>query len=99
MKEIKRSFKSKMGGRTRRPEGGARSRTNGPRHRMMNRYQPPEAGSIDYKNIAVLQRYLNDRGKIVPRRITGLTSHDQRKITIAIKKARILALLPVGGAR
>lgn len=49
---------------------------------------------IDYKDIKKLQRYLTERGKILPRRVTGLCSKHQRKLTIAIKRARIIALLP-----
>ncbi len=49
---------------------------------------------IDYKDIKTLKRYLTDRGKIVPRRITGNCSKHQRTITQAIKRARAIALLP-----
>ena len=49
---------------------------------------------IDYKDIKTLQRYLTDRGKIVPRRITGSCAKHQRAITRAIKRARSIALLP-----
>ena len=49
---------------------------------------------IDYKDIPRLRRYLSERGKIVPRRVTGACAHHQRKLTIAIKRARHLAFLP-----
>ncbi len=49
---------------------------------------------IDYKDTKTLKRYLTDRGKIVPRRITGNCSKHQRRITTAIKRARSIALLP-----
>nr|YP_009436792.1 ribosomal protein S18 [Cyphia schlechteri]ATG27167.1 ribosomal protein S18 [Cyphia schlechteri] len=49
---------------------------------------------IDYRNLSLLSRFLSDRGKILPRRVTRLTLKQQRLITIAIKRARILALLP-----
>ncbi len=49
---------------------------------------------IDYKDIARLRRFLSERAKILPRRVTGTCAHHQRKLTIAIKKARHLALLP-----
>ena len=49
---------------------------------------------IDYKDIARLRRFLSERAKILPRRVTGCCAHHQRKLTIAIKKARHLALLP-----
>ena len=53
---------------------------------------------IDYKNPEVLKRFITDRGKIIPRRISGATSAQQRKITIAIKRARFLALIPSSAA-
>jgi small subunit ribosomal protein S18 len=49
---------------------------------------------IDYKDIDLLRKFITERGKILPRRITGLTSKQQRDLTIAIKRARLLALLP-----
>ena len=49
---------------------------------------------IDYKNPQLLKNFLTDRGKIVPARISGLTARQQRQLTQAIKRARMLALLP-----
>ena len=49
---------------------------------------------INYKNIELLKRYITETGKIVPGRVSGLTSSQQRKITKAIKVARYMALLP-----
>lgn len=49
---------------------------------------------IDFKEPAKLRRYLSDRGKIEPRRKTGTCAYHQRKLTIALKRARHLALLP-----
>lgn len=49
---------------------------------------------IDYKDIELLSKFLNEQGKILPRRITGLTTKQQTKITKAVKRARILSLLP-----
>lgn len=49
---------------------------------------------IDYKNADMLARYLTDRGKIRPRRKTGLCAKHQRRLSVAIKRARHLALLP-----
>jgi len=54
---------------------------------------------IDYKNVALLQKYLNDRGKIVPRRISGVTAKKQRQLSLAIKRARFLGLLTTGGVK
>ena len=50
--------------------------------------------SIDYKDVELLSKFLSEQGKILPRRLTGLTTKQQTKITKAIKRARILALLP-----
>ena len=49
---------------------------------------------IDYKNPQLLKNFLTDRGKIVPARISGLSARQQRQLTKAIKRARMLALLP-----
>lgn len=49
---------------------------------------------IDYKNTDLLLRFLNEQGKILPRRITGTTAKQQRQLSIAIKRARHLALIP-----
>lgn len=49
---------------------------------------------IDYKDTAKLRRYVSERGKIVPRRISGNCAKHQRQLTVAIKRARQIALLP-----
>jgi small subunit ribosomal protein S18 len=49
---------------------------------------------IDYKDVGRLRRYINDRGKIEPRRKTGTCARHQRRLTNALKRARFLALLP-----
>ena len=49
---------------------------------------------IDYKDVGRLKKYLNDRGKIVPRRVTGVCAFHQRSLSRAIKRAREMALLP-----
>lgn len=49
---------------------------------------------IDYKNPDVLKRFVSDRGKIIPRRISGATAKQQRMITSSVKKARYLGLIP-----
>lgn len=50
--------------------------------------------TIDYKDIQKLRRFITEKGKILPRRITGNCAHHQRQTTIAIKRARNIALLP-----
>ena len=49
---------------------------------------------IDYKDVELLKRYISEKGKILPRRVTGTGAKNQRKITVAIKRARIMGLLP-----
>lgn len=49
---------------------------------------------IDFKDVGRLRRYLSDRGKILPRRISGNCAKHQRQLTVAIKRARNIALLP-----
>ena len=62
---------------------------------LLRRKRTLDAGIvIDYKNFDVLKRFVTDRGKIIPRRISGATQEQQRKITNSVKIARYLALLP-----
>ena len=49
---------------------------------------------IDYKDVELLKRYISEKGKIVPRRVTGTCAKHQRTLTVAIKRARIMGLLP-----
>jgi small subunit ribosomal protein S18 len=49
---------------------------------------------IDYKDLETLKRFVSERGKILPRRITGVSADKQRKLVTAIKRARYMALLP-----
>jgi small subunit ribosomal protein S18 len=49
---------------------------------------------IDYKDIETLSKFITDRGKILPRRITGVSAYFQRRLALAIKRARYMALLP-----
>ncbi|MDF5717844.1 MAG: 30S ribosomal protein S18 [Rhizonema sp. PD38] len=59
------------------------------------RLSPIKPGEpIDYKDVDLLRKFVTERGKILPRRITGLTSQQQRELTLSIKRARIVALLP-----
>ena len=57
-------------------------------------FEGAEAIKIDYKDIKMLQRYVSERGRIMPRRITGVSTKHQRDLALAIKRARFLALLP-----
>ena len=49
---------------------------------------------IDYKDVQLLRKYTTDRGKIKPRRVTGACTQHQRDLAVAIKRARVMALLP-----
>ncbi len=53
--------------------------------------------AIDYKDVATLKRFVTEKGKIVPRRQTGTCAMHQREITVAVKRARNMALLPFRG--
>ncbi|BEH02145.1 MAG: 30S ribosomal protein S18 [Propionibacteriaceae bacterium] len=71
----------------------------GPQRKPVNKRKivPVKAvriGNIDYKDTATLRRFISERGKIRARRVTGLSVQDQRKVAIAVKNARELALLP-----
>ncbi len=63
------------------------------------RFQIPSQESIDYKNIALLQKFVTERGKMVSRRFSGISAKEQRAVSIAIKRARYLGLLSVGSAK
>jgi small subunit ribosomal protein S18 len=64
-----------------------------PRHKVCT-FCVDRLDSIDYKDIKRLRRYVTERGKILPRRISGTCSRHQRQLTTAIKRARNVALLP-----
>ena len=49
---------------------------------------------LNYKDVSILSSFINEQGKILPRRVTGLTSKRQKKISKLIKQARVVALLP-----
>jgi small subunit ribosomal protein S18 len=64
------------------------------RRRKSCPFSGPNAPQIDYKDIKLLQRFLSERGKIVPSRITAVSAKKQRELAKAIKRARFMALLP-----
>jgi small subunit ribosomal protein S18 len=64
------------------------------RRRKTCPFSSDTAPKIDYKDVKLLQRYLSERGKIVPSRITAVSAKKQRILAQAIKRARFLALLP-----
>jgi small subunit ribosomal protein S18 len=64
------------------------------RRRKSCPFTGPNAPKIDYKDIRMLQRYISERGKIVPARISAVSTKKQRELARAIKRARFLGLLP-----
>ena len=87
------------GGRGGDREGGRGGREDGARRPFFRRkktcpFSGDNAPKIDYKDVKLLQRFISERGKIVPRRITAVSAGKQRLLAIAIKRARFMALLP-----
>ena len=64
------------------------------RRRKTSPFATADAPKIDYKDIKLLQRFVSERGKIVPSRITAVTAKEQRSLAQAIKRARELGLMP-----
>ena len=64
------------------------------RRRKTCPFSSDSSPKIDYKDVRLLQRYVSERGKIVPSRITAVSAKRQRELSRAIKRARFLALLP-----
>ncbi|MHB8646492.1 MAG: 30S ribosomal protein S18, partial [Thermomicrobiales bacterium] len=80
--------------------GGGRFSGGGGGRRRVDVFAADGVDEIDYKDVARLRRFLSERGKIEPRRKTGLSAKRQRALAVAIKRARHLALLPfVSGGR
>ena len=81
-----------------RPSSGGAGGDGGRRPFFRRRKTCPFSGSnapkIDYKDVRLLQRYVSERGKIVPSRITAVSAKKQRELAKAIKRARFMALLP-----
>ena len=75
------------------PQMIERTRRRG-RRRRAPVFTPQEVATLDYKDVDRLKRLISDRGRIEPRRKTGLTAKDQRKVAREIKRARTVALLP-----
>jgi len=77
-----------------RPEGGFKRRGPARRRKKVCVFCAKDAGIIDYKDTAKLRKYISERGKILPRRITGNCAKHQRALTVAIKRARHIAIMP-----
>lgn len=61
---------------------------------MRKKTDPLKSVNIDYKDVKLLRKFISERGKIVPRRISGTSAKSQRQLAKAIKRARYIALLP-----
>lgn len=75
-------------------EYGGRGNRNRRTRRRVCSFCVDKVEAIDYKDTAKLRKYITERGKILPRRISGNCAKHQRELTEAIKRARIVALLP-----
>lgn len=74
-----------------RREGGARMRKA---KRKICHFCTNKITAVDYKDINTLRKYISERGKILPRRVSGNCARHQRALTSAVQRARIIALLP-----
>jgi small subunit ribosomal protein S18 len=82
-----------------RPGGGGRGGAGGARRPFFRRrktcpFSGEGAPKIDYKDVKLLQRFISERGKIVPSRITAVSAKKQRELAQAIKRSRFLGLIP-----
>jgi small subunit ribosomal protein S18 len=75
--------------------GGGDKRQGGFSRRKMCRFCADEAISLDYKNPILLRSFVTDRGKLIPRRITGNCAKHQRGLATEVRRARMLAMLPI----
>lgn len=70
------------------------ARERGRKKRRVCTFCVDKVETVDYKEFGKLRKFISERGKILPRRISGNCAHHQRQLTVAIKRARQLALLP-----
>lgn len=69
-------------------------RRGGRRRRKVDYIAANHIDYVDYKDVDLLKRFISERGKILSRRVTGTSAKNQRKLTVAIKRARVMGLLP-----
>ena len=81
--------KAKLKGKGKDKRGGALFR-----RRKFCRFTAEKIAYVDYKDIGILKDFINENGKIIPARITGTKARYQRQLSVAIKRARYLALMP-----
>ncbi len=70
------------------------ARERGRKKRRVCSFCVDKIETVDYKEVGRLRKFITERGKILPRRISGNCAHHQRQLTVAIKRARQLAMLP-----
>ena len=93
-----------MARQQRQNSGGQGGRSGGKRRGLSDRGRPRKytkiaVERIDYKDLGLLRRFISDRGKTRSRRVTGLSRAHQQQLTLSVKRARELALLPYVGER
>ncbi len=64
------------------------------KRRKFCRFTAEKIAEVDYKDINILKEFISENGKLIPARITGTKTHYQRQLSVAVKRARFLALLP-----
>lgn len=72
----------------------SQQRRGGRRRRKVDFIAANHIDYVDYKDVDLLKHFISERGKILPRRVTGTSAKNQRKVAKAIKRARIMGLLP-----
>ncbi|WEV39802.1 30S ribosomal protein S18 [Lactobacillus sp. ESL0684] len=72
----------------------AQQRRGGSHRRKVDFIAANHIDYVDYKDVDLLKRFISERGKILPRRVTGTSAKNQRKVAKAIERARIMGLLP-----
>ncbi len=92
-----RSGQSEGGERRPRGEGGGRKQFY--RRRKVCKFCEEKIAAIDYKEASLLSQFIAERGKILPRRLTGTCARHQHELAVAIKRARNIALLPFAAER
>jgi len=85
------SFRQRESGDGERRQGGRRGRN---KRRKVCFFTVNKITYIDYKDTDLLRKFISERGKILPRRVTGTSAKYQRMLTVAIKRSRQVALLP-----
>ena len=90
--EVTEEVKGERSGAERGGGGGDKKRSLG--RRKMCKFCADEAIKIDYKDASLLKYFITDRGKLVPRRLSGNCAKHQREISTAVNRARMIALMP-----